>query len=111
LTRRWVLQRYFRTGNTWGRVGLALAESESAAKRRTVRLRLAGRAAFNLLRGVELYLRGVLTFRLPLRARGACRAVSACGALAACSGHVYGEYSRDSAAGWRSRIMRNASTT
>jgi hypothetical protein len=37
--------------------------------------------------------------------------MSACGGLAACTGRVYGEYARDGATGWRSRIIRNASVT
>lgn len=101
LTRQWVLKRYFRTGNTWVRV--ALAVNEGSGRRLFTRPRQAAIAFASLWYGALRFVLGVLTRRLPMRAQGLCRMTSACGGLLACCGYVYGEYARERSSRRRGR--------
>jgi glycosyltransferase involved in cell wall biosynthesis len=91
-TRRWVLRRMQRTSNTWTRVTLATADASTPGWR--VRGDLTLRAGYRFARGVLRWMRGVLSTRLELRARGSCDMMAGIGVLGGAFGRVHSEYLR-----------------
>lgn len=88
-TRAWVLRRSFRTGNTWGRVTLDLADHPTR-----VRVRMIASSASRIAVRGAAATAGRLSGRLAQRARNECEAAVSAGALAAALGYAYTEYSR-----------------
>jgi len=68
LTRRWVLQRAFRSGNTWMRTSLEMAPTPAA--RTLIRTELAARGAARVLGGTGRMVFGAVTGRRSQRVRG-----------------------------------------
>jgi GT2 family glycosyltransferase len=97
LSRRWMLRRMVRTGSSWSRVMLALAEPEPAARAR-LRLELTARGVVRFARGLGRFARGVLTSDLERRARGECDVASALGCVLGAYGVSVYDYARPSAA-------------
>jgi glycosyltransferase involved in cell wall biosynthesis len=91
-TRSWAMRRIQRTSNTWTRVRLATAEGSKPLWRLRAELTLRGGYRFG--RGVVRSLRGVLTSRLELRARGRCDMMSGIGIVNGAFGGVHSEYLR-----------------
>ncbi|WP_298459552.1 glycosyltransferase family 2 protein [uncultured Cellulomonas sp.] len=93
VTRRWVLRRAFRAGNTWSRTVVDVAPSAGARTR--ARARLAALGAVRTVGGAARYVLGVATRSLTHQARGARTAARGAGVLAGLTGAVYAEYRRD----------------
>lgn len=93
LTRRWVLQRAYRSGNSWSRTTLQLAGGRS--ERAKARLELLARAAPRVLGGAALTALGAVTRRDRYHAGGMKTLNRGRGMLAGVWGHVYSEYRRD----------------
>lgn len=91
-TRRWVLMRTFRFGNTAARVDIALAES--AGMRVAQRLRAAARGSARIAGGGARWVRGAVLGSLSDRARGERTVYRGAGMLAASFGHAHDEYGR-----------------
>jgi glycosyltransferase involved in cell wall biosynthesis len=91
-TRSWALRRIQRTSNTWTRVCLATADPSKPRWR--VRGELTLRGGYRFGRGVVRCVRGVLTSRLDLRARGRCDMSSGIGIVNGAFGGVHSEYLR-----------------
>lgn len=96
-TRRWVLARTFRFGNTSARVRIALAPTR--AGRLVERLRAIGRGSARVLGGVARLVWGTLAGSLVHRARGARTVSRGLGMLAGAVGYAHDEYGRRRAAG------------
>lgn len=92
LTRHWVLQRAFRSGNGWIRTELEL--ERSAALRLRIRARLLAKGAARVAGGAARFLVGAVTGRIGQRARGLRTLARGAGLLAGSVGFVYSEYSR-----------------
>jgi succinoglycan biosynthesis protein ExoM len=92
VTRAWVLQRSFRTGNGWSRVALALADPGPG--RVTQRLDLTARGVVRILRGVARQASGLFTHRVADRAGGACMVATGVGVILGAYGFAYTEYGR-----------------
>lgn len=95
-TRRWVLARTFRFGNTSARVRIALARS--MAGRLVERLRAVGRGTARVLGGGARLVWGTLSGSLAHRARAARTVSRGLGMLAAAVGYAHDEYGRRRAA-------------
>ena len=95
LTRRWVLKRLFRSGNTDGLVALALATSPR--QRLIARLHSLGRGGSRVLVGAIRAVAGTIVGKPGLQAGGARVAARGLGMVAAAVGTRYGEYERLSA--------------
>jgi beta-1,4-mannosyltransferase len=95
-TRRWVLARTFRFGNTSARVRIALAPT--IAGRLVERLLAIGRGAARVLGGGARLVWGTLSGSLAHRARGARTASRGLGMLAGAVGYAHDEYGRRRAA-------------
>jgi hypothetical protein len=95
LTRRWVLQKAFRSGNSWSRTSLELAGS--AAERLGLRVALTARALPRLAGGAARLLAGVVTRRIGWRARGLRTIARGAGMASGALGYVYTEYRRPAA--------------
>lgn len=93
VTRRWVLARAFRSGNTWSRTSLVLADG--ALGRGLVRVRLTAQGAVRALGGIARMGLGLLTRSLSHQAHGRRTLARGAGMLAGAYGTVYVEYSRD----------------
>ncbi len=91
LTRRWVLQRAFRAGNSWSRVALALRDGRP---RLPTRLYQSVRGVARILAGAGRWALGVVMRRRDHEARGARTLVRGAGYLLGAWGYVYHEYSR-----------------
>ena len=93
VTRRWVLARAFRSGNTWSRTSLVLADG--ALGRGLVRVRLTAQGAVRALGGIARMGVGFLTRSLAHQAKGRRTLARGAGMLAGAYGTVYVEYARD----------------
>ncbi|WNB85074.1 hypothetical protein [Cellulomonas sp. ATA003] len=96
LTRRWVLQRAYRSGNAWSRTSLELAGTRRAAARE--RVRCSGQGVLRLCGGAARWGVGVASRSQPQRARGLRTLVRGAGLLSGAWGSVYSEYRRPSPA-------------
>jgi succinoglycan biosynthesis protein ExoM len=92
LTRRWVLLRALRSGNSWSRTSIKL--SGSVAERSFVRIRLTGRGALRTVSGVAQFGIGVVSLNTARRARGLRTAARGIGMVSGAYGYVYSEYRR-----------------
>lgn len=95
LTRRWVLKRLFRSGNTEGLVDIAIATS--TRERVMARLRTLGRGSSRLLGGATLAAAGTVTGEVRRQANGARIAARGLGMIGAGAGSKYHEYKRPNA--------------
>lgn len=91
LTRRWVLRRALRSGNSWSRTSLVLTPGRGRLR---VRVELAGRGVLRLTGGLLRHLMGRLTRHERHAARGLRTAYRGLGMLGGCLGHVQAEYGR-----------------
>jgi succinoglycan biosynthesis protein ExoM len=91
-TRAWVLQRAYRSGNSWSRSSLAL--EPSVLGRTRVRTVLSLRGAVRLVGGGVQGVLGKATRRVGMEAHGMRTRYRGAGMLAGAFGHVYSEYSR-----------------
>jgi GT2 family glycosyltransferase len=94
LTRRWVLLRALRSGNSWSRTSLKL--SSSVVSRSLVRVRLTGRGVLRTASGAGQYVVGFVSRNTARRARGSRTAARGIGMLSGAYGYVYSEYRRKS---------------
>lgn len=103
MTRRWVLLRAMRYGNSWSRTSMALA---GPGRRRSmvVRLQLAGAGAARLAGGGARWCAGAVGRSRRLRAGGVRTMAKGAGYLAGCVGYVYVEYARPERARRRARL-------
>jgi GT2 family glycosyltransferase len=92
LTRRWVLQRAFRFGNSWTRTALVLADSP--ADRGRVRLDSTIRGLARVGGGAARVAGGLVTRNVGLRARGQRTVARGTGMVSGIFGYVYHEYRR-----------------
>jgi succinoglycan biosynthesis protein ExoM len=92
LTRRWVLLRALRIGNSWSRTSIKL--SPSAVDRLLVRIRLTGRGALRTVFGAGQYGVGFVSRNTARRARGLRMAARGIGMVSGAYGYVYSEYRR-----------------
>jgi succinoglycan biosynthesis protein ExoM len=94
LTRRWVLLRALRSGNSWSRTSIKL--STSVVDRTLVRLQLTGRGSLRTVSGGAQYVVGFVTRNTVRRARGLRTAARGVGMVSGAYGYVYSEYRRKS---------------
>lgn len=92
VTRRWVLQRAFRSGNSWATTSVAIARSP--LDRARTRLSLVAQGTPRLVAGVGAVGLGSVAGRLALRARGTRTAARGAGMLSGAFGVAYVEYKR-----------------
>jgi GT2 family glycosyltransferase len=92
LTRRWVLLRALRSGNSWSRTSLKL--STSVLERLRVRVQLTGRGGLRTLSGAAQFLVGFVLRNTARRARGLRTAARGIGMVSGAYGYVYSEYRR-----------------
>ncbi|KQQ93913.1 glycosyl transferase family 2 [Leifsonia sp. Leaf325] len=92
LTRRWVLQRYYRMGNTWSRTTVLL--SRSTPSRIIARLSLTAGGAARVAQGAARSTSGRLARSVSRDARGQRTLNRGLGMMAGAWGHVYAEYKR-----------------
>jgi succinoglycan biosynthesis protein ExoM len=92
LTRQWVLRRAFRSGNSWSRTSLELADSRWT--RLTARLGCLRIGLFRILGGIARLLLGLVTRSLGQRVRGIRTIARGAGMAAGSFGYVYQEYKR-----------------
>lgn len=93
LTRRWVLRRAFRSGNTWARTSVALADGP--LRRTAVRAVVAGQGLIRMLGGGARVVLGCLGGSMAHRARGRRTLARGAGMVAGVLGAIYVEYRRD----------------
>lgn len=91
-TRQWVLQRAFRSGNSWSRTALVL--ERSPRKRLLLRLRLTGDGAIRVAGGAFRILLGRALSSAGFDARGRRTLKRGAGMLSGAWGHQYLEYRR-----------------
>jgi len=94
-TRDWVLRRQLRSGNSWSRTALMLADSPAARLR--LRLRLTAMGAVRLAGGPASWLLGIATRSVRRRAVGAKATARGLGILMGAYGFNYIEYRRPAA--------------
>lgn len=92
LTRRWVLLRALRSGNSWSRTSIKL--SPSVVDRFLVRMRLTGRGALRTVSGTAQFGVGFVSRDIARRARGLRTAARGIGMVSGAYGYVYSEYRR-----------------
>jgi succinoglycan biosynthesis protein ExoM len=92
LTRRWVLLRALRSGNSWSRTSIKI--STSAAERARVRVQLTGRGALRTVSGATQFIGGCIMRSKPHQARGLRTAMRGGGMLSGAYGYIYSEYRR-----------------
>ncbi|WP_237558560.1 glycosyltransferase family 2 protein [Cellulomonas carbonis] len=95
LTRRWVLQKALRSGNSWSRTSLELADGP--VERSGERVRLALRGAVRVGGGAARLVLGAVTRDRAHRARGARTLARGLGLASGAFGYVYVEYRRTAA--------------
>lgn len=93
LTREWVLQRAYRSGNSWSRTSLDLADGRGV---RRIRAKGALRGMVRLAGGSAQVAVGVITRNIAHRARGTRTVMRGAGLVAGSFGQVYTEYARPS---------------
>ncbi|ARC57715.1 Putative mycofactocin biosynthesis glycosyltransferase MftF [Frondihabitans sp. 762G35] len=92
VTRRWVVQRAFSSGNGWAMTSLIL--HGRAAGRLRLRLRLSGEGALRLAGGAARLVAGTALRRIGQRARGVRTLARGAGLLTGAWGYRYQEYRR-----------------
>ena len=92
LTRRWVLLRALRSGNSWSRTSIKL--STSVVERTLVRAQLTGRGGLRTVSGAAQFCVGVVLRNTARRARGLRTAARGVGMVSGAYGYVYSEYRR-----------------
>ena len=92
LTRRWVLQRAFRSGNSASRVDLVMASGTGS--RLSARARGLGRGVPRFGGGLARWAAGSLLRSAPHQARGLRTAARGAGMISGAAGIVYAEYRR-----------------
>lgn len=92
VTRRWVLQRAFRSGNSWATTSVAIARSPLARAR--TRLSLVAQGTPRVLAGAGAVGLGSVAGRLALRARGTRTVARGAGMISGAFGVAYVEYKR-----------------
>lgn len=92
LTREWVLQRYFRSGNTWSRTSVVLAQSRS--ERLIARVALTASGGARVLGGLAVWLGGALGRSTAKHAGGMRTLNRGMGMVTGAWGYVYSEYRR-----------------
>jgi len=95
LTRAWVLQRHFRSGNSWARTSVELSKGGGATLLMRLRLTLAGVARIVL--GTARSLFGTVARSPRHQARGSRTVARGTGMALGAWGRVYVEYRRKSA--------------
>lgn len=95
LTRSWVLQRAFRSGNSWVRTSVLLAPTATA--RVSVRCRETARGTVRLVGGAARWTVGTVTGSVGQQARGRRTIARGAGMIAGALGHVHDEYRREGA--------------
>ncbi|MDQ1513899.1 MAG: succinoglycan biosynthesis protein ExoM [Microbacteriaceae bacterium] len=93
VTREWVLQRAYRSGNSDALTSLAL--TRGPLPRLALRARLVARGGIRVAGGGASMVAGRLLGRLPLQARGRRTVARGAGMLAGTAGTAYVEYKRD----------------
>lgn len=93
VTRRWVLARAFRNGNTWGRTSVVLADGP--LDRALVRARVTGQGAVRAAGGAARWALGTVTRSQVHQAKGRRTFARGTGMIAGAYGTVYVEYARD----------------
>ncbi|AEE47154.1 glycosyltransferase family 2 protein [Cellulomonas fimi] len=93
VTRRWVLARAFRNGNTWGRTSVVLADGPWG--RTLARARVTGQGAVRAAGGAARLAVGLVTRSQAHQARGRRTWARGTGMIAGAYGTVYVEYARD----------------
>ena len=96
VARGWVLRRAFRSGNSWSRTTVELADSGVDRLRR--RLQLVGVAGIRLAGGGARWLLGTLIRSMSLQARGARTLARGAGMAVGVVGYTYSEYRRPASA-------------
>jgi succinoglycan biosynthesis protein ExoM len=91
-TREWVLQRAYRSGNSWSRTSLAL--QRTPASRLVARARLSGAALFRIAGGAGAVAAGTVAHRVSVEARGRRAMKRGAGMLSGAFGNQYQEYRR-----------------
>jgi succinoglycan biosynthesis protein ExoM len=94
LTRQWVVQRAFSSGNGWSLTSLLLAPGRGL--RLALRLRLTGKGLVRLAGGVARLVVGTVARSLGQRARGVRTIARGAGMVSGAWGHRYQEYRRSS---------------
>lgn len=92
LTRAWVLQRYFRSGNSWSRTSVVLTRSR--IDRLLTRVRLTASGGVRILGGTATWLWGAASRSTAKHAGGLRTLNRGMGMVAGAWGHVYSEYRR-----------------
>lgn len=92
ITREWVLQRAYRSGNSWSRSSLAL--EPSVVGRARVRTVLVARGTVRYVGGTVREVVGRVAGRVGAEAQGMRTRKRGAGMIAGAVGHVYSEYSR-----------------
>lgn len=103
VTRSWVLRRAYRSGNTWSRTSVVLAQGRWG--RASVRLRLCGQGTARVAGGLAKMLLGSLTFSRARRAQGRRTLARGAGMLSGVVGVVYLEYGRHGRSVVRERAL------
>lgn len=93
LSRQWVLQRAYRSGNSWSRTAIVL--STGASRRTVMRLTLSARSGLRIAGGAALALTGTATRSPRFQAKGFRTLNRGLGMFSGAWGHVYSEYRRD----------------
>lgn len=93
VTRRWVLARAYRNGNTWGRTSVVLADG--ALGRTVARARITGQGLVRAAGGAARLAFGTVTGSLAHQAKGRRTYARGTGMIAGAYGTVYVEYARD----------------
>jgi succinoglycan biosynthesis protein ExoM len=91
LTRRWVLQRAYSSGNGWSMTSVMLAPRRSRA---FLRIRLSGRGVLRIAGGSARLAVGAVTRSTGQRARGSRTVARGAGMVSGAWGSRYGEYRR-----------------
>lgn len=91
-TRKWVLMRMFRFGNSASRVTISLAGSAGA--RIVARIRMIIRGLARIVAGSLRWLYGAVTGSLSHRAKALIRIYRGSGMIAGCFGYAYNEYGK-----------------
>lgn len=94
LTRDWVLRRSLRSGNSWSRVAVEIADGPSELIR--TRAVLSARGGVRLAGGLARYSLGMVTRAQHHQAHGLRTAARGIGMLSGAFGYIYSEYKRSS---------------
>lgn len=92
VTRRWVLQRYFRSGNSWSRTSVRLRRSRNGRLLERLKLTVIGLARVGA--GAASWAWGSIVRSIPRHAAGLRTLNRGLGMVSGAWGHVYSEYER-----------------